>query len=323
MTREMTEERGSSDQRERARISDMLRDLKPTYWVAGTFDSRRQLIRRLSSSPLPRNLVFDVLYAIDPPPTVTVVRGSFRMQCNTYTVVHSLGSGSVLKVVLLYDTTLPAQPLLEVTQRLRATLEQNQFEAPTPYPESSETAPIVRSRRPPQLGLFTVDRDFQVLGAWLSPDPALAEMRSIIVPRGNTLPQFLESALREVTADWDWDNRESCTTQMVVPIPKLVVRAIPMSNNGPVHLIVLIELLHVRYTLASAQRDFHLSDREVQVLQLLFEGHRVNEIANQLFLAESTVQDHIKHAITKTGSANRVEMTAKILGWSNRDHTLR
>ncbi|MDQ2872548.1 MAG: helix-turn-helix transcriptional regulator, partial [Candidatus Eremiobacteraeota bacterium] len=235
-----------------------------------------------------------------------------------YTVVHPLADGSIMKVVLLYEATRIAPPS-DITQRLRGVLESGKFGMPATRPGIEQNPSIIRSRRPGQLAIFTIDSTLRIVGSWLSSDPPAAEMRSIVSPRGNALPVFLETSVREATVEWNWETGEHCSVAVTCPIPQLIVRAIPMREGAMMHMVVLVELLHVRYTLATAQHDFRLSDREVQVLQLLFEGHRGSDIADALYLAESTVQDHIKHAIAKTGSSNRVEMTAKILGWSQRD----
>ncbi|HEY8312885.1 MAG TPA: helix-turn-helix transcriptional regulator [Candidatus Baltobacteraceae bacterium] len=314
-------EKNVDEVQERARISDLLRDVEPTFWICGTFDVRRRLLRRLTGAPLPRNIVLELLYTIDPPATVTIARGSARMECAVSIVVHPFADGSIFKLILLYDRAMRPPPD-GVVARVREILEAKDFGSLASAPVDS--VPIMRSRRPTQLAIFTVDDTFRVAGSWLSRDPAVSEMRAIVTPRGNTLPLFLETVLREITADWDWETGDRARPQVSIPIPMLIVRAIPLAR-GPegdlplLQMIVLLELLSVRYTLATAQRDFHLSDREVQVLQLVFEGRRVVEIAEALFLAESTIHDHIKHAIAKTGSTNRVEMTAKILGWAHGD----
>ncbi|HEX8080507.1 MAG TPA: LuxR C-terminal-related transcriptional regulator [Jatrophihabitans sp.] len=42
-----------------------------------------------------------------------------------------------------------------------------------------------------------------------------------------------------------------------------------------------------------------LSDREAQVVRLLLTGHRVPDIARQLFLSQSTVRNHLSMAFRK------------------------
>ncbi|HEX2174244.1 MAG TPA: helix-turn-helix transcriptional regulator, partial [Dehalococcoidia bacterium] len=53
-----------------------------------------------------------------------------------------------------------------------------------------------------------------------------------------------------------------------------------------------------------------LSDREVQVIQLIAAGRTTKEIAAQLFVSVATVERHITHLYTKIGARSRVDATA-------------
>lgn len=57
-----------------------------------------------------------------------------------------------------------------------------------------------------------------------------------------------------------------------------------------------------------------LSARESQVLDLLAIGLDSREIAGRLFLSEHTVHDHVKAALGKTGSRNRQQLLARVIG---------
>src|SRR5690606_22907444 len=50
-----------------------------------------------------------------------------------------------------------------------------------------------------------------------------------------------------------------------------------------------------------------LTDREHEVLRLLATGLPNREIANILFIAESTVKTHVEHIIGKLGVSDRVQ----------------
>jgi DNA-binding NarL/FixJ family response regulator len=62
-----------------------------------------------------------------------------------------------------------------------------------------------------------------------------------------------------------------------------------------------------------AQEPAVLSAREKQVLGLLVMGYMNCQIAEQLFLAESTVKSHLSSAFTKLGVHSRNEAVARIL----------
>jgi DNA-binding NarL/FixJ family response regulator len=53
-----------------------------------------------------------------------------------------------------------------------------------------------------------------------------------------------------------------------------------------------------------------LTDREIEVLQLLAQGHTNRVIAEQLFISEKTVASHISHIFTKIGVTSRAAATA-------------
>ncbi len=50
-----------------------------------------------------------------------------------------------------------------------------------------------------------------------------------------------------------------------------------------------------------------LSDREVEVLQLMARGLSNHEIAKELFLSSTTVKTHVSHILTKMGVRDRVQ----------------
>ena len=54
-----------------------------------------------------------------------------------------------------------------------------------------------------------------------------------------------------------------------------------------------------------------LSERELEVLQLLAAGKANREIANELFVTPDTVKKHITHILGKLGATNRTEAAAR------------
>ena len=53
-----------------------------------------------------------------------------------------------------------------------------------------------------------------------------------------------------------------------------------------------------------------LSDRELQVLRLLADGHRNREIADRLFVSETTVKAHLRSINVKLGTQSRTHAVA-------------
>ena len=89
----------------------------------------------------------------------------------------------------------------------------------------------------------------------------------------------------------------------------------------PFRIGVRIERFHPSNSLAGPAARYHISPREVEVLALLLEGAKLEEIGEALSITTSTVQDHIKSMVDKTESRNRTELIARVLGWENAPET--
>ena len=50
-----------------------------------------------------------------------------------------------------------------------------------------------------------------------------------------------------------------------------------------------------------------LTDREVEVLELLAKGRSNAELSEELFISEATVKTHLKHILAKLGVRDRVQ----------------
>jgi DNA-binding CsgD family transcriptional regulator len=59
-----------------------------------------------------------------------------------------------------------------------------------------------------------------------------------------------------------------------------------------------------------------LSSRQMEILRLIADGQTSGQIAKRLYLTEGTVKWHVKQILAKTGSANRAEAVARVLGAS-------
>ena len=57
-----------------------------------------------------------------------------------------------------------------------------------------------------------------------------------------------------------------------------------------------------------------LTPREHEILDLLVQGHRYREIADQLFISLDTVRTHVRHVYEKMHVRSRAEAAAKVLG---------
>lgn len=56
-----------------------------------------------------------------------------------------------------------------------------------------------------------------------------------------------------------------------------------------------------------------LSDRELEVMGCLAEGHTTSQIASKLFISENTVKTHVRHILEKMEASNRTEAVSKAI----------
>jgi DNA-binding NarL/FixJ family response regulator len=68
--------------------------------------------------------------------------------------------------------------------------------------------------------------------------------------------------------------------------------------------------------ISSESQDRHpLSDRELQVLELVARGLTNQEISERLDISKRTVDNHISNILTKTATDNRVSLVRWALQW--------
>lgn len=130
---------------------------------------------------------------------------------------------------------------------------------------------------------------------------------------GTRLPNALEMPVREISMLWR--DPAQRVEDAFMPAPDLIVRVVPV-ERGPRYAIALVlEPYAQRAPLGEAIRRFRLTNRELEVIALLFSGFSAQEVAQRLGISDTTVNDHVKRLLAKTSSANRTEMAAKLLGW--------
>lgn len=85
-----------------------------------------------------------------------------------------------------------------------------------------------------------------------------------------------------------------------------------------IHLkLALLERVRGLAGIEAVTRSFHLTHREADVLRLLTASKSNSEIARALFIAESTVGDHLKSIYRKMKSTRRTEVLAKVFDLSD------
>lgn len=87
------------------------------------------------------------------------------------------------------------------------------------------------------------------------------------------------------------------------------VRAAPLDSGD---IAVTIDHSRPGEVLGYLARAAGLTDRERQVLALLHQGYNTRATANQLVIAETTVLDHVKNILAKTGHTSRRALLASL-----------
>jgi DNA-binding NarL/FixJ family response regulator len=92
-----------------------------------------------------------------------------------------------------------------------------------------------------------------------------------------------------------------------------------LKSMPPAQIVETIRLVHsgkkrvlpeVALHLAEHVGDEPLSNREIEILSCVAEGHRNREIAEKLFISEDTVKAHLKHIMEKLGASDRTQAMA-------------
>lgn len=76
-----------------------------------------------------------------------------------------------------------------------------------------------------------------------------------------------------------------------------------------------MQKLETNMTQSNSRSPVALSDRELQVVELVASGLTNQEIAEKLEISKRTVDNHISNILTKTATDNRVALVRWALQW--------
>jgi DNA-binding CsgD family transcriptional regulator len=188
-----------------------------------------------------------------------------------------------------------------------------EFLANSPLVEVPNPKSSVTCRRGPLV--FIIDRSYRIVirtSPYLDSNDADDTLR---VPASDRLPEVIENAVRAMTTTWK-TQPHAVVEAMAMPLPFLTVRAQSMeSTNDGQYLAITIDCVRPHKVLQQAVERYQITPRERDVLAFLLDGMRIEEIADRLSIAISTVNDHVRSLISRTRSSNRSQMLARILGW--------
>ncbi len=163
---------------------------------------------------------------------------------------------------------------------------------------------------------YVLDGDLQIVLAWTAEQQRRVALTGLHTRIADRLPGVLEEAVRELIAGWR-SERGTQKAGIARPVPFLVVRTQPMSGPAGLFIGVRIDRVRSPKSLKGPAERFHISPRELQVLAMLLDGEKLEEIARKLHIASSTVQHHVRSMVDKTDTRNRSELIARVLGWES------
>ncbi len=280
--------------------------LAPDHWIVGTFDACSRLTGVLvSDAAVTRRSAYDMLFASGE---------STAAEVASATVAAS--DGGAMRVLALYDRAGSRLPPPGAAGLLAAAAERLSADAAVPAADSSEFDAIALRQRQ-NIAICELDARFTICASWFPHKTAATDLVELVKPADGCLPGYVLDSVRAIVKDWDWGDARRCRERVTAPVPEILMRVVPAAAEGGTRALVLFEALQTRHVLRKARHYYGISQREEQVIDFLLEGYTIGEIAKTLVLAESTVQDHVKHVIAKTGSNNRVQMAARVLGWTS------
>ncbi len=105
------------------------------------------------------------------------------------------------------------------------------------------------------------------------------------------------------------------TSAVALLTVEICARACLLLGPAGQHLMFTFERIQRRDAVQHNLERYALTPRERDVVTLVLFGYSNRRIADQLFLAEYTVEDHLKRVFVKLGVRTRTALAAKILGW--------
>lgn len=171
-------------------------------------------------------------------------------------------------------------------------------------------ADAAEASNPP--AMHVLNRSLQVVLTWDSANGRNAAPTAIHASLATRLPTIIEQAVRDLIAEWTSDPL-SQSSGVAHPVPFLTIRTQPLGGAMGLFVGVLLERTPGGEVFDRAARAYNLSPRELETLAFLMPGATLEEVAGRMHISSSTVQDHIKSMLDKTGSRNRTELIAKVL----------
>jgi DNA-binding CsgD family transcriptional regulator len=163
-------------------------------------------------------------------------------------------------------------------------------------------------------GMIVVDADGTLVSATPEAEAWLREIESSFYGRSNLdvpLPIEAFSYAAAARAGMPEFARGRVRTRAGVWL-RLHASCLRDAEGNAVQTAVMIEPAKASDVAPMVIEAYELTERELEVTQLVARGLKTGEIAAQLFLSPHTVRDHVKAVFEKVGVCSRGELTAKL-----------
>jgi DNA-binding CsgD family transcriptional regulator len=127
--------------------------------------------------------------------------------------------------------------------------------------------------------------------------------------------------VRALLQEWtDFKGWEQLSIKRVIggPGDGLLLSALGLPDRHGLQdarILITVEEVGKRGTaLDQAKELFHLTEREINVVENLMKGWTNKEIGNALGISEQTVKEHMKHVMAKTKTTTRTGILVRVLG---------
>lgn len=163
-------------------------------------------------------------------------------------------------------------------------------------------------------GLIILDARWQVESATPGVDRWLDELPDGDPAAGQLPSAVLAVAGRAMRTAENPDEPSGITLSRVLSRTGIwmVLHAARLVDNGAPRVAVIIEAAHPARIYPLLMSAYRLTERERDVTRLVLQGASTAQIADELVVSSSTVQQHLKSVFDKTGVRSRRELAGRI-----------
>lgn len=140
----------------------------------------------------------------------------------------------------------------------------------------------------------------------------LSKVTRVLMLTYNDDPDVVRAAFRNGAAGYLVHNSFSAETLVAAVRDTVRAGAHPLSAPAASALIDAVKAPPEKHDLHRMR--FDLSDREIEIMDLIIRGRSNGEIAAELFLAEKTVKNHVNRIYAKLDVTSRAAAIAKCIG---------